>query len=171
MASSTSEQGEALYGQIDHIAVAVEDLEGAISYYTEALGFTLTRRLQIGNDSSGMIIAEVENNGLKFVLVQGTVPASPISQLVTNYGPGVAHVALSVSDVESTVSRLRAQGVRFDTAVIEGPGLKQVFTSRDGNSGMSFEFIQRTTERGLLEENIQELFAQLSQSEYGRPAG
>jgi methylmalonyl-CoA/ethylmalonyl-CoA epimerase len=159
-----------LYDRIDHIAIAVKDLEAAIEFYTSTLGFALTRRLQIGTDECGMITAEIENNAIKLVLVQGTVPASPISRLVMNYGPGVAHVALSVTDVESTMARLQGQGVQFDTAVIEGPGLKQVFTSRDVNSGMSFEFIQRTSEQGFLEGNVQQLFAQLSHSSYGKPA-
>jgi 4-hydroxyphenylpyruvate dioxygenase-like putative hemolysin len=49
--------------------------------------------------------------------------------------------------------------------VIRGPGLRQVFSSRDRNSGLSFEFIERTGESGFLEDNVNELFAQLERND------
>jgi 4-hydroxyphenylpyruvate dioxygenase-like putative hemolysin len=55
--------------------------------------------------------------------------------------------------------------MKFDTTVIRGPGLRQVFSSRDRNSGLSFEFIERTGESGFLEDNVNELFAQLERND------
>lgn len=152
------------YRKIDHIAIAVRELESAVAFFTGTLGFTLVRRLTITGKRTGMISAELEHHQIKFVLCQGTEPESQVSRLIENYGPGVAHIALEVDDVRSTVDNLRELGVPFDTNVIEGPGLQQAFSSRCANSGLSFEFIRRTSEQGFLESNVQELFEQLENS-------
>ncbi|MFC7518452.1 VOC family protein [Herbaspirillum sp. GCM10030257] len=149
------------YTKIDHIALAVHDLEQAVHLFTHVLGFTLVRRRTIKGDRTGMISAELEHNQIKFVLCQGTEPASQVSRLIENFGPGLAHIALAVDDVEMTAEDLALQGMSFDTNVIKGAGLRQVFSSRDHNSGMCFEFIERTGEDGFLQENVQELFSQL----------
>jgi 4-hydroxyphenylpyruvate dioxygenase-like putative hemolysin len=153
------------FSKIDHIAIAVADLESAIEFFQAKLGFTLIQRRVVKGARTGMISAELEHNNIKFVLCQGTEPESQVSRLIEHYGPGVAHIALAVDDVESTARELGMQGLRFDTTVIKGAGLKQVFSSRDSNSGLSFEFIERSTcEHGFREENIGELFAQLEKS-------
>src|ERR1700743_3121244 len=86
------------YRAIDHIAIAVVDLESAVQFYSEVLGFRLVRRLHINGKKTGMRSAEMEYEGLKFVLCQGTEPESQVSRLVSNFGPGVAHIALQVDD-------------------------------------------------------------------------
>ena len=149
------------YRKIDHIAIAVRNLEDGIFFFTNVLGFNLIRRRRISGQRTGMISAEMEHNNIKFVLCQGTEPESQVSRLIENFGPGVAHIALAVDDVESAAHDLTHQGMEFDTTVINGSGLKQIFSTRDYNSGLSFEFIERQGEEGFLEENVQELFAQL----------
>jgi len=150
------------YQGIDHIAIAVRDLEQAIVFYRDVLGFTLMRRLSIRGRSTGMISAEMELNGIRFVLCQGTEEASQVTRLIDEYGPGVAHIAMRVQDVHQTVDDLAARGMAFDTNVIEGPGLRQAFTSRCANSGLSFEFIERETgQDGFVETNVEQLFNQL----------
>lgn len=152
------------YQQIDHIAFAVRDLEAAIEFFGNVIGFQLIRRLETRGKSTGMISAEMEHNGIKFVFCQGTEPDSQVSKLVTHYGPGVAHIALAVDDVEQTVDELKARGLGFDTSVIGGAGLQQAFSTRCGNSGLSFEFIRRDGEAGFRDSNVQDLFDQLESS-------
>jgi methylmalonyl-CoA/ethylmalonyl-CoA epimerase len=152
------------FHRIDHIAIAVRDLDRAITFYSQILGFKFVRRLEITGQASGMLSAEMEYNKIKFVLCQGTNPQSQVSQLIQNYGPGVAHIAFEVDDVPATVTHLKNNGLSFDTSVIGGPGLQQAFSSRDSNSGMAFEFIRRNNEDGFVESNIQELFDQLEKS-------
>jgi 4-hydroxyphenylpyruvate dioxygenase-like putative hemolysin len=152
------------YKRIDHVAFAVRDLESAITLFGDVLGFSLVRRLTIRGKKTGMISAEFEHNGIKFVLCQGTEPESQVSQLIDSHGPGVAHIALEVDDPHEIEAELQKRGLAFDTSVIEGPGLTQVFSSRCANSGAAFEFICRTSEEGFLEENVQQLFEQLESS-------
>jgi methylmalonyl-CoA/ethylmalonyl-CoA epimerase len=152
------------FENIDHIAIAVKDLNQAVIFYSKVLGFTLMGRRTIVGVRTGMISAEMEHNGIKFVLCQGTEPESQVSKLVENFGAGVAHIAFRVNDVERAAQVLRDQGMQFDTTVIRGTGLTQVFSTRDPNSGLSFEFIERRGEMGFREENIQQLFDQLENS-------
>lgn len=153
-----------VFQKIDHIAIAVVELEEAIQFFSAVLGFSLLRRLSVQGKKTGMISAEMERDGMKFVLCQGTEPESQVSRLIAEFGPGVAHIALGVDDVDQAANALRERGMKFDTSVIRGAGLTQVFSSRDANTGMSFEFIQRSGEQGFLEENVNELFAQLESS-------
>ena len=153
------------YDCIDHIAIAVIDLESAIDYFCNILGFTMTKRRVITGQKTGMRSAEIEHNNIKFVLCQGTEPESQVSRLVNNFGPGVAHIAFRVNNVDNVKDTLEKEGVKFDTTVIRGAGLSQIFSSRDPNSGLSFEFIERGEEHGFLEENVNELFAQLERAD------
>ena len=166
MSESTlgSAASDPAYRRIDHIAFAVRDLEAAVALFTEVIGFRLVRRLTIRGQQTGMISAEMEYNGMKFVLCQGTEPASQVSKLIDAYGPCVAHIALEVDDVRETVAALSARGMNFDTSVIEGPGLHQAFTTRCANSGLALELIHRESEDGFLESNVQQLFEQLERS-------
>ncbi|MGD8379211.1 MAG: VOC family protein [Gammaproteobacteria bacterium] len=156
--------GVAPYKRIDHIALAVSDIDQAIDLFGNVMGFELKRRREIKGERTGMLSAEFEANGVRFVICQGTEPESQVSQLVENFGVGLAHVALEVDDVDETVERLREKGLGFDTSVIRGPGLTQAFSSRCSNTGVSFEFINRDGTEGFAEENIQELFQQLEKS-------
>lgn len=153
-----------VFRKIDHIAIAVVNLDEAVDFFVDVLGFTLLCRRSVLGKKTGMISAEMEHHGLKFVLCQGTESESQVSRLITDFGPGVAHIALGVDDVDMVASALGERGMRFDTTVIRGSGLNQIFSSRDSNTGLSFEFIQRSGEQGFLEENVNELFAQLESS-------
>ena len=153
-----------MYQKIDHIAIAVKDLDEGIHFFGSVLGFKLTQRRRVQGVRTGMVSAEMEYNDIKFVLCQGTEPESQVSRLIEHFGPGVAHIALGVDDAEAAAKQLGGKGLKFDTTVIRGSGLRQVFSSRDANTGLSFELIERGGEDGFLEENVSELFAQLEKS-------
>jgi methylmalonyl-CoA/ethylmalonyl-CoA epimerase len=77
----------------------------------------------------------------------------------------VQHVAIAVDDVQAVTDTLKATGMHFATNVIRGDGLIQVFTRRDPNCGMMFEFIERKSHpEGFDPANIQQLFSQLEAS-------
>ncbi len=152
--------------RIDHIAIAVKDLEAALTLYEDVFGFTLMKRREVRGAFSGMKSAELEAGGFSIVLVQGTDPQSQVSRYIERYGSGVQHVAIEVDDVESLTETLSQSGVKFATSIIRADGLIQRFTQRDENSGMMFEFIQRSTKtKGFDPANIQQLFQQLEASE------
>ncbi|MGX5851669.1 VOC family protein [Mesorhizobium sp. PL10] len=160
----TSASSLSQFRRVDHIAIAVLDLEASIKFFRDVLGFELKRRFHIKGRGTGMRSAELESRGIRFVLCQGTEPASQVSEFVRHHGIGVAHIALEVDDVDATVKTLKSRGLGFDTDVIRGPGLTQAFSSRSIETGLSFEIIHRDGETGFLESNVQQLFDQLERS-------
>lgn len=128
---------------IDHITLAVPDLETAIAPYVRMFGFTVVERLETRGAKSGMLSAVLKLGGTTFVFTQGTSPESQVSQFVEHYGPGVSHVAIAVSNVLGIIEQLKSAGVEFATGLIESPGLLQIFTKRDPSSGLMIELIQR----------------------------
>lgn len=148
---------------VDHLAVAVEDLEGAVAFYRDQLGFQEVERRRTQGVRTGMDSVVLEGGPLKVVLLKGTSPESQVSRYVAEYGPGVQHVAFRVTGIEAVVADLRERGLPFDTEIIQGAGLKQAFSSRDPISGMMFELIERSGEAGFQDQNIQKLFESLEQ--------
>lgn len=151
--------------RIDHIAIAVKNIDEALFLYQEIFGFSLSKRREVVGAFSGMKSAELDAGGFSIVLVQGTGPESQVSRYIEEYGPGVQHVAIEVEDVQLLSETLRESGVEFATKVIRGEGLVQIFTRRDENSGMMLEFIQRQKNTKEFEAgNIQQLFEQLEEN-------
>lgn len=149
---------------IDHVAIAVPDLEQAIKFYTEVLGFELHERRKTEGKVTAMISALVKAGPITFVLVQGTSPESQVSKFIEHFGPGVQHVAIGVKDLPEMAEELKAAGMEFDTTVIQSPGLRQIFTKRDPGSGMMYEFIERMG-GDFSDESVQQLFLQLEQKD------
>lgn len=143
---------------IDHVAIAVKDLDAAIAHYGDVLGFELRERRKVDGRISGMDSAVMEAGGVKFVLVQGDSPESNVSRYIEAYGPGVQHVAIEVPDPQAAFDDLSARGADLLTGIIRGPGLDQIFTKREPNSGMQLEIIARAENEGFDPRNVQELF-------------
>lgn len=149
---------------VDHLAIAVDDLEAAVAFYRDRLGFAEAERRVTEGRKTGMVSAVMKAGDLQVVLLKGTSAESQVSRYVAEYGPGVQHVAFAVEGIEHVVADLKHRGLPFDTGVIEAPGLKQAFSKRDPVSGMMFELIERTGEEGFVDNNVQKLFESLEEN-------
>lgn len=157
---------EGLYKKIDHVAIAVHELEEAISFYRDVLGLELMERRETQGKKSGMISAVMSAGHFTIVLLQGSEPESQVSQYVSNYGPGVQHIAFEVDQIEPAVEILKNKGFEFATNIITGNALRQAFSKRDINSGMMIELIERNAEIAEFEDNnVNDLFSQLETAE------
>jgi chorismate mutase-like protein len=150
---------------IDHVAIAVRDLESAIATFRDRYGFELLERRRVQGASSGMDSATLRAGGVTFVLCQGDSPGSNVTRYLTHYGPGVQHIALEVSDQPALLADLGGRGADLLTQVIHAPGLDQSFTRREPNSGIQLEFITRTGHGGFDDGNVQALFAAMEGEE------
>jgi methylmalonyl-CoA/ethylmalonyl-CoA epimerase len=149
---------------VDHVAIAVHDLEESIAFYTQVLGFELHERRETKGERTAMISAVVKAGPVTFVLLQGTSTESQVTKFVDHFGPGVQHVAIGVHDLPAMAEELKANGLDFDTSVIESPGLKQIFSHREEGSGQMFEFIERLG-GDFSDQSVQQLFAQLEKKD------
>jgi 4-hydroxyphenylpyruvate dioxygenase-like putative hemolysin len=152
--------------RIDHIAVAVSDLDTSVRWYRDVLGFQVVQERDTRGEMTGMVSAVLEAGPITFVLVQGTSPESQVSRFIARYGNSVQHVAIAVRDLEGLRHKLLASGAAFNTTIIEGKGIRQMFTRRDPGSGQMIEFIERLADDGdFTDESVHELFAQLEKND------
>jgi catechol 2,3-dioxygenase-like lactoylglutathione lyase family enzyme len=128
---------------IDHVAVAVEDLDAAVDWYVNALGFTLLEERLTAGAHTSMLSAVLKAGSAVVVLVQGTSPRSQVSRFVEKFGPGVQHVAFEVSDLDCALRKLEDGGGAAVTRMIQDVGIRQVFLRRDAGSGVRIELIER----------------------------
>jgi methylmalonyl-CoA epimerase len=150
---------------LDHVAVAVPDLETSIAFYEGVMGFEVVERRETKGTFTGMVSAVMKAGPMILVLVQGTGSESQVSRYVAEFGAGVQHIAIQVKDLPEVMARLKESGVDFDTTLIQGTGIRQAFTHRDPTSGMMYELIERQEPDGhFTDESVAELFRQLEAS-------
>jgi methylmalonyl-CoA epimerase len=94
---------------IDHVAIAVEDIDAAIALFENVLGLKVTHREEIAG--YGVRVATIATGGTDVELVQGTTPDSPITKFVAARGPGMHHVAFEVDDIEAALAGMKERGV------------------------------------------------------------
>jgi methylmalonyl-CoA/ethylmalonyl-CoA epimerase len=149
---------------VDHIAVAVNDLEQSIEFYGKVLGFQLHERRRTEGKTTAMVSAVMKAGPITVVLLQGSTPDSQVSKYVEHYGPGVQHIAVAVENLPEMAEELKGAGMEFDTNVISSPGLRQIFSARDPGSGMMYEFIERMG-GDFSDESVKSLFEQLEKKD------
>ena len=149
---------------IDHVAIAVTDLEDSIRFYTQVLGYELHERRKTEGKHTAMISAVLRAGPITVVLLQGTSPDSQVSKFIDHFGPGVQHLAIGVENLPEMAEELKGAGMEFDTTVISSPGLRQIFSKRDDGSGMMFEFIERMG-GDFTDQSVQQLFEQLEKKD------
>ncbi|HEV8578623.1 MAG TPA: VOC family protein [Thermoanaerobaculia bacterium] len=145
---------------IDHVAIAVPNLEESIKFYAEVLGFELKERRRTEGKHTAMVSAVLKAGPVTVVLLEGTSPESQVARFVEHFGAGVQHLALGVQNLPEMAEELKEAGMEFDTTVISSPGLRQIFSKRDPGSGMMFEFIERMG-GDFSDQSVQQLFEQL----------
>jgi methylmalonyl-CoA/ethylmalonyl-CoA epimerase len=94
---------------IDHVAIAVEDIDAAIALFQNVLGLAVTHREEIAG--YGVRIATIATGGTDVELVQGITPDSPITRFVAERGAGMHHVAFEVDDIHRALAEMRKRGV------------------------------------------------------------
>jgi methylmalonyl-CoA epimerase len=151
--------------RIDHLAIAVANLEEAIEFYRDTLNLPLVERRETLGKNTGMRSAVMSAGNFQIVLIEGTSSESQVSRYIERYGPGVQHVAFEVENIESTRRSLAENGLEFSTNILVAPGLRQTFSKRDQVSGMMYELIERTGEEGFQDANTTRLFEELEQAD------
>lgn len=151
---------------LDHVAIAVADLEESIVWYRDVLGFQLTERRETKGKKTGMVSAVMVAKDIDFVLLQGTTPDSQVTRFLNSFGQGVQHIAIRVENLEDLVAELQDSDIEFDTSIIKSPGLRQIFLKRHPKSGLMIELIERLDEEATFsDEGVQQLFDQLEQND------
>lgn len=94
--------------KIEHIGIAVENLAESEALFSKLLNSLPYKRETI--ESEEVITSFFRSGGSKLELLQGTSPNSVITKYVQKYGSGMHHIAFSVSDIHSEMTRLKQEG-------------------------------------------------------------
>ena len=96
---------------IDHVGIAVDDLEGSVERYRRTLGVEPSHRERVEDQGVEEVLFPA---GTSFIQLLGSLGAdTPVGRFLATRGPGVHHVAYRVDDVAASLARLRGQGVRL----------------------------------------------------------
>lgn len=124
--------------KIDHIAIAVNDVEESAKIYKQALGVEEVEFETVESEGVKVAIIHLENGRVE--LMQPTSDSSPIKKFLEKKGQGLHHMALETSDIEGEVSRMQRCGIQF---------LGQI---RPGSAGTKITFIHPKSLEGVLTE-------------------
>lgn len=100
---------------VDHVGIAVPDLDAAIAFYTGTLGGTLEHREHNADQGidEAMIVFDPARSAARIQLIAPAGPDSTIAKFLDRNGPGLQQLAVRVPDVSAAADRLRAKGLRL----------------------------------------------------------
>jgi methylmalonyl-CoA epimerase len=100
-----------VFGLIDHVGVAVSDLERATALYEGTFGMPVVHRETV--ESQGVEALLVEVGGGHIELLRPLGQDTPVGRFIANRGEGIHHVAYRVEDIDATLARLNEAGVEL----------------------------------------------------------
>ena len=124
--------------KIDHIAIAVNDVETAAKEYQDALGVDSVEFETV--ETEGVKVAIIHLSNGRIELMQPTNDNSPIKKFLEKKGEGLHHMALETDDIEDEVSRMEGCGIQFLGKI------------RPGSAGTKVTFIHPKSLHGVLAE-------------------
>ncbi|MGF1596041.1 MAG: methylmalonyl-CoA epimerase [Acidimicrobiales bacterium] len=129
--------------EIDHVAIAVNDIEAAIGFYSAAFGATVEHRETVERDGVDEALLKVAESYIQ--LITGTRDDSPVTRYLAKNGEGLHHVGYRVDDCAAALEAMVAAGARpIDTE------------PRPGSRGTTIAFIHPKGALGTLIELVQE---------------
>jgi methylmalonyl-CoA/ethylmalonyl-CoA epimerase len=129
--------------EIDHVAIAVHDIEAAIAYYAEAFGATVEHRELVERDGIEEALIPVADSYVQ--LLSPTRDDSTVAKFLERKGEGLHHIGYRVDDCAAALEIVKGQGFR---AIDEVP--------RPGSRGTTIAFLHPKTAFGTLIELVQE---------------
>ena len=100
-----------MLGRIDHVGVAVEDMDGALALYRDSLGMSLAHRETVEQQGVDAALLDVGEGHVELLAPLG--PDTPVGKYLAKRGPGIHHVAYAVEDIDAELERLREAGLRL----------------------------------------------------------
>lgn len=132
--------------RIDHIAIVVDDIDGALGFWRDALGLELDYVEEIPEQQS--LIAFLRIGGNEIELVEATSDDSGVARYLKKRGPGMHHICLQVEALESMLAELKAKGVHLiNETPLEGSGGKRLaFIHPESTQGVLVELYELNQE-------------------------
>lgn len=131
-----------MFGRIDHIGVAVEDIDAAIELYRDSLGMPLAHRETVDSQGVEAVLLDVGDSHVE--LLAPLAADTPVGKFMAKNGPGLHHVAYGVDDIDATLERLAAAGLKLiDTEPRAGiRGSRVAFLHPRSTGGVLTEIVE-----------------------------
>jgi methylmalonyl-CoA epimerase len=100
-----------VFGRIDHIGIAVDDLDAAIALHEQSYGMEVVHRETVAEQGVEAVLLDVGENHVELLAPLG--PDTPVGKFLAKKGPGLHHVAYQVPDIDAALEALRAAGLRL----------------------------------------------------------
>jgi len=100
-----------MFTRMDHIGVAVEDIDAALVLYERDYAMTLVHRETVSEQGVEAVLLDVGENHVE--LLAPTSPDTPVGKFLAKRGPGIHHVAYQVDDIDGALDALRDAGLRL----------------------------------------------------------
>ena len=131
-----------MFGRIDHIGIAVEDLDAAIALHEEAYAMEVVHRETVAEQGVEAVLLDVGESHVE--LLKPLADNSPVGKFLAARGPGLHHVAYLVADIHAALDAAREAGLRL---IDETP--------RTGIRGTQVAFLHPKTAGGILTELVE----------------
>lgn len=127
---------------INHVAVVVNDMDSALSFWRDALGIDLHELRDVPDEKSE--VAFLPLSGSEIELVRPTTPDSGIAKYLNKRGPGMHHICLEVDDITAMLARLKDRGIRLinEEARTAADGKRYAFIHPESTGGVLVELYQ-----------------------------
>jgi methylmalonyl-CoA/ethylmalonyl-CoA epimerase len=131
--------------RIDHVGIAVPDLDEAVRFYAEAFGVQVVH--EETNEEQGVREAMLAVGDSHIQLLAPLRPDSPIGKFLDRQGPGIQQVAYTVDDIEAAADHLRSAGVRmlYDAPKAGTAGSRVNFAHPKDCGGVLVELVEPAT--------------------------
>ena len=100
-----------MFGRIDHIGVAVEDIDAAIALYGESFEMALAHRETVESQGVEAVLLDVGDGHVELLAPLG--PDTPVGKYLAKNGPGLHHVAYAVDDIDAALKSIAAAGIQL----------------------------------------------------------
>jgi methylmalonyl-CoA epimerase len=131
-----------MFGLIDHVGVAVSDLERAIALYEGSFGMPVVHRETVESQGVEAVLLDVGDGHVE--LLQPLGPDTVVGRFIEKRGEGLHHVAYRVDDIDAVLARLAAEGVRLIDAEAR-TGIREsrvAFLHPGGTGGVLTELVE-----------------------------
>ena len=136
-----------MVNKIDHVAIAVRNLDTRITFYTDVLGLRCTSVEEIPDQKVRVAVFSVGETRIE--LLEPTSPDSPIARFLEKRGEGLHHLALQVADISAALRQVASRGIMLiDETPRKGQGGKKIaFLHPKSTGGVLIEFCEEGTDR------------------------
>ena len=132
--------------KIDHIGIAVKNLNETLTFYEEVLGMTCTGQEEVEEQKVRVAFLPVGDSEVE--LLESTDPEGPIARYIDKNGEGIQHIAFRVDNIDEAIAAMKDKGVRMidETPRYGAGGAKIAFCHPKSTGGVLVELSERQGE-------------------------